>query len=309
MDKYIIITGGEGFVGSSLLKKLYDTTNYNLISIDCRLAGDNLPSEKIESTRVHYSRTTLTGNTRSTVALEYWVNTLGPGNIEAIFHFGEYSRVVPSLKNIETVVESNIKFTIDVLEICRKNNIRLIYSASSTRFDTLGDLDHSKCNQLPYPYFKSFIVDTLQRYGEWFKLRYNIAYFYNVFGDGQIEKGEYATVIGIWLNQFREGKPITVIGDGSQSRDFTHIDDIINGLIAIFNRGKIGGQYHLGTGKDTRLIEVANLFKDKGAKLEFLPKINAEREKGRAPLSNLARTELGWSAKHNVMSWLTEKLG
>jgi len=292
MKETIIVIGGEGFVGHALIRKFYETTNYNLISLDCSLTGKSII--RINSDRVVYIKTNLSndGNTQSILKRLVESNL----NIKCILHFGEYSRGVPSIENINTVINSNVHLTIDVINLCRMHEIRLIYSASSTKFDSFTR------DKAPYPYFKNLMVETIKRFGEWFKLKYNICYFYNVFGPGQVETGEYSTVIGIWENEYRNNKPIRVIGDGSQSRDFTHIDDIVNGLILTFNKGVTRHEYHLGTGKSTKIIDIAKMF---NTEIEFTPTINCERKSGEAPIeNNLARTELGWVPKHNIIEYV-----
>lgn len=297
MENNIIVIGGRGFVGHYLINKLYKSTNSKIYCVDCNLTG--IERDKIKSDRVKYYSTDLIGPSKTINTVKFIVDNVE--NISTIFHFGEYSRVVPSLNNIDTVVESNVKLTIDIINLCRRKNIKLIYSASSTRFNSDGDIDTKTCNKLPYPYFKSLMVDTIKRFGEWYNLDYNIAYFYNVYGEGQVSEGEYATVIGIWENQYRNNLPISVIGDGNQTRDFTHIDDIVEGLYLIYRSGTSKHEYHLGTCKDYKIKELAELF---NRPIQYLPKIEAERNSGRAPLDNLANTELGWKAKNDIVDYI-----
>lgn len=305
MIETVIVTGGEGFVGSELIKYLYDNTNLKIVSFDALLTG--IRRERIKSSRVEYITVT-PGNLGKTVEnyLDRHVNF--DENVTTIFHFGEYSRVVPSLKNVNTVIRSNVYDTNYIINLCRIYRLKLIYSASSTRFDTQSEVNQELINKTPYSYFKSQAVETIKNFGKWFGLNYNIAYFYNVYGDNQVEIGEYATVIGIWLHQHRTGHPITIIGDGTQTRDFTHIDDIINGLYLIYLNGKFSHEYHLGTGKDYSINQVAKLFVDKGDKLEYKEYIDCERKGGRAPLDNLAKDELGWESKHNILDYIKSKL-
>lgn len=298
-DEYLIVIGGEGFVGSSLISYLHSNTDYKLISFDCNLTG--VTRKRIISDRVEYVSTDLYGENSTINLLTKCLANLD--NIKAIFHFGEYSRVVPSLNNIETVLQSNVHLTTEIINLCRITKTELIYSASSTRFNHNGEVDQLSCNKLPYPYFKSMMVDTIKRFGEWYPadFKYKIVYFYNVYGDGQVEDGEYATVIGIWNKAYREGRPIPVIGDGSQTRDFTHITDIVNGIYLAFKNGINTHEYHLGTGTDQKIIDLAKLY---NTDIEYLPKINQERMSGRAPANNLSKTELGWSPNHNIIDYI-----
>lgn len=297
----IIVIGGEGFVGSNLIEKLYKSTNHDIVSIDCNLTGVKRP--KILSSRVQYYSSTLVGPGRTEVVLASVISRAAEvGNkVETIFHFGEFSRVVQSLPQIDKVIESNVRLTSFVIQKCKEHGIRLIYSASSTRFNIAGEVDHEMINKLPYPFFKSQMVDTIERYGEWFNLNYNIAYFYNVYGPSQVDTGSYATVIGIWERQAREGHPLSVIGDGSQTRDFTHISDIIDGLWIIYRSGKAKEDYHLGTGKEIKIIDAAKALSDN---ISFLPEIPSERKRGRAPFGNHKIRSLGWSPKKDLMEYL-----
>lgn len=304
MTEAVIVTGGEGFVGSELIKCLYHFTGLHIVSIDAKLTGIDRP--RIKSNRVKYITSTPGKLIDAIIGVSFDLKE--NYNLTTIFHFGEFSRVVPSFNQIDLVLKSNVIDTNSVIKFCSDNRLKLIYSASSTRFDTHSEVNQDIINKTPYSYFKSVSVETIKNFGKWFGLNYNIAYFYNVYGDNQVEVGEYATVIGIWLNQFKTGKPITVIGDGSQTRDFTYIDDIIDGLYGIYLKGKNTHEYHLGTGKDHSIKQIASLFEEKGCKIDYKPYLECERKGGRAPLDNLAKEELGWSARVNIIDYIKSKL-
>jgi UDP-glucose 4-epimerase len=289
----ILVTGGRGFIGTALIKQLLvDYPEAEIISLDANLTG--VTRDWSTDRRVTY----YDDNDVSLINYQRLVEISNDvGQFELVFHFGEYSRLVPSFNNLETVIQSNIKFTSDVARYCLDYKIPLIYSASSSKFDTEGLPDPTLINKAPYTFCKSIMVDFIKNLGEWYGLDYRIAYFYNVYGPGQVEEGEYATVMGIWERQLRNGDYLTVVSPGTQTRDFTHIDDIISGLIAIYQRGKSKGEYHLGTGIESRIIDVASLLvKGDTYQIQMIPELKGERPRSRANI-NETKLALGWEPK------------
>jgi UDP-glucose 4-epimerase len=229
----ILVIGGAGYIGSHLCERLKG----EIISLDSYFTGTR--ENHIEG--VNYNK----GRTED---IDLWGGYVGKPDI--IYHLGEYSRVLTSFEDIEQVVESNYIGTMKVLEYCRKNKVRLIYAGSSTKF---GDAES------PYSFFKAQNTELIKKYGEWFGLDYAITYFYNVYGGREIKEGKYATLIGLCS----KGK-IKINGDGSQKRAFTHIDDIIDGLVLVGEKGK--GEYCIGNENEHSILEVAKMFK---AEIEF----------------------------------------
>ncbi len=239
-----IVTGGSGFIGSCLIKRLLNDANalrphIKILSIDNYLSGSK--KNEVEDNRVKYIEDT-TWN----------INKYSYFKPEIVFHFGEYSRISQSFEEPLKVFDSNLKGTYEVIEFCKKNNCKLMYSGSSSTF---GDNQ----NMSPYSWSKAKNVELIKNYGKWYKLKYTICYFYNVYGNGQITSGKYSTVIGIFEDKYKNNKPLTVVYPGTQKRDFTHIDDTINGIILSTFNGD-GDGYFIRTGKQYSIIEVAKMF-------------------------------------------------
>ena len=261
MSKTILVTGGEGYVGSNLIKKLLDE-GHTVYSIDNNPKPDNR-----HQPCTYFHMSTLN------------INSLVLGtDIDTVFHFGEYSRIRSSFDDVDTIMKDNLTGTYEVIEFCNKNNAKLIYSASSS-----GNGGNE--NLSPYSWQKTKCVELIKNYQNWFDLKFGIAYFYNVYGRNHIKTGKMATVIGIFENAMEQGLPIPVIGDGQQMRDFTHIDDIVNGLYNIFTKeqSEDNGEYHLGTGINHPIVDIAKMFSDS---IEFKSKAKGERSSSVMPKHN-----------------------
>ncbi len=214
MKNIIVVTGGAGFVGSNLIKLLLKKTNKKIFSLDNYSSGSK--KNHIINKRVKY----IIGNT---LDIEKKFSKFKK-NINSVFHFGEFSRIYQSFKNFDECYNSNSIGTNAVLKFCLENKIKLIYSATSA---TLGNKGNDK-NLSPYAFTKAKNLEQLENLKSWFNFRYEVIYFYNVYGPGHIKKGSMATVIGIFEDQFKNKKPLTVVRPGSQSRRFTHISDTID---------------------------------------------------------------------------------
>lgn len=242
--KKILVTGGAGYIGSNLIANLIKDRDVDeIVSIDNYFSGsenNHHPSSKI---------TYIKGNTWDIQFL------LKKNDFNLIYHFGEYSRIVHSFEDFDFVEKSIVRGTLEVLKFCLKNNSKLIYSASSSKFGNDGKDE----NLSPYAFFKSKNVELIKNFKTWFNLDYEICYFFNVFGRNHIRKGKYATVIAIFEEQYLQGKPLTVVGKGEQSRDFTHINDVCKGILKA-SKMRLNHEYFLRYGENFKIIEVAKKF-------------------------------------------------
>ena len=242
----ILVTGGAGFVGFNLINQLIKKyPEAEITVLDNFFTGDINNLSFLESANV----TLCVGDTADA---DYH---FAGKEFDVVYHFGEYSRIVKSFDDVNYVMNTNLHGTTRILELCRKWNAKLIYSASSSKFGN----DGADENLSPYSWAKSKMVELIKNYGEWFGLQYEICYFFNVYGPGQITDGDYATVIGIFERQYKAGEPLTVVEPGTQSRDFTHIDDIISGIIKATDANS-NGEWHLRSGKVYTILELAEMF-------------------------------------------------
>ena len=259
MKKYLVVTGGAGFVGSNLIKSLLKKTNYEIISLDNYSSGYR--TNHIKSKRVKY----LKGNTSEIKQLlKNYKN-----KINTIFHFGEFSRIYQSFKHFNECFQSNTIGSKEVFKFCLDNNIKIIYSATSASLGKRGD----DKNLSPYAFTKSKNLELLENLKKWFNLRFEIIFFYNVYGDNQIETGHMATVIGIFKDQYRRNLPLTVVKPGSQTRRFTHISDTVEVCMKAWKQNNCR-YYSISHKKSYSIYQVAKMFK---TNIKFLPKRKGER--------------------------------
>ena len=259
MKNIIVITGGAGFVGANLISFLLKKTKYKILSIDNYSSG--LKINHIKNKKVKYIK----GNTKN-------ISTLlssKKNKINAIFHFGEFSRIYQSFLKMGECIDSNTVGSHAVFNFCLNNKIKLIYSATSASLGNKGrDKDLS-----PYAFTKSINLELLENLKRWFKMKYEVIYFYNVYGPKQISKGNMATVIGIFENAYKNKKPLPVVRPGTQSRKFTHISDTVKVCYDAWKKNKCR-HYSISSKKDYSILEVAKLF---GSKINLLPARGGER--------------------------------
>jgi len=255
----IVVTGGAGFIGSHLIKSLLDYKKYRIISIDNYSTG-KIKNHIIDK-RINYIFSDT--NKISSVLNKY------KKYIKVIFHFGEFSRIYQSFLKMDECIQSNTFGTNEVFKFCLKNNIKLIYSATSA---SIGNNGKDK-NLSPYAFTKSKNLELLENLKKWFKFKFEIIFFYNVYGPNQIKKGSMATVIGIFEEQYKKKIPLTVVKPGTQSRRFTHIEDTIKACIHAFKKNKCR-YYSISNRKNYSIIQVAKMFK---SQIRFLPKRPGER--------------------------------
>tara|TARA_B100001057_G_scaffold188486_1_gene189299 strand:- start:1 stop:885 length:885 start_codon:yes stop_codon:yes gene_type:complete len=254
----VIVTGGAGFVGTNLIKLFLNKTNYKIISIDDYSSGSK--SNHIKDTRVKYLK-------GKTVNISKLIKS--PKNIKTVFHFGEFARIYQSFLKMNECIDSNSVGSNSVFNFCLKNKIKLIYSATSA---SLGNSGNDK-NLSPYAFSKSKNLELLENLKKWFNFKYEIIYFYNVYGPHQICKGQMSTVIGIFEEHYKRGKSLPVVKPGTQSRRFTHIDDTINICFQAWKKN-LCRHYSIANKKSYSILEVARLFK---TKIKYLPKRPGER--------------------------------
>ena len=249
MKNHIIVTGGAGFIGSNLIKYLIKKTNKNIISLDNYSSGKkNNHIKNIK--RIKYIK----GNTIDiSQKLKKYKN-----KIQTIFHFGEFARIYQSFENFDECFKSNSIGTKAVFKFCLDNNIKLIYSATSA---SLGNFGKDK-NLSPYAFTKSKNLELLENLKNWFKFKFEIIYFYNVYGPGHIKTGPMATVIGIFEEKFKNKKPLTIVRPGTQTRRFTHVQDTIEVCYNAWKADKCL-HYSIAHKKSYSIIDVANMFKSR----------------------------------------------
>jgi UDP-glucose 4-epimerase len=248
MKNLIIVTGGAGFVGSNLIELLLKKTKYQIISLDNYSSGSK--KNHIKNKRIKY----LKGHTfEIQKILDKYKK-----NIKSIFHFGEFSRIYQSFKKFNECYQSNSLGSQAVFKFCLDNNIKLIYSATSA---SLGNKGNDK-NLSPYAFTKSKNLELLDNLKKWFNFKFEIIFFYNVYGPRQIKVGDMATVIGIFENQYLNRKPLTVVKPGNQTRRFTHIFDTVQICYEAFKADNC--RYHSISNKNSySILQVAKMFKSK----------------------------------------------
>ena len=259
MKKLIIVTGGAGFVGSNLIEFLLSKTNYKIISLDNYSSGSK--KNHIINKRVEY----ITGHTKDI----YKIFNRYKNKINSIFHFGEFSRIYQSFLRMNECIQSNTIGTNAVFDFCLKNKIKLIYSATSASLGNKGkDKDLS-----PYAFTKSKNIEYLENLKKWFKFKYEVIFFYNVYGPRQIRQGKMATVIGIFEDCYIKNKSLPVVKPGYQSRRFTHIQDTIEICYKAWKKNKCR-YYSISNKESYSILKVAKLFE---SKIKFLPSRKGER--------------------------------
>ena len=256
--KTIIVTGGAGFVGTNLLKLLLKKTEFKFISIDNYSSG--IKKNHIKNKRIKY----LEGETVNISKL-----IKSPKMIKSVFHFGEFARIYQSFLKMNECIDSNSIGSNAVFNFCLKNKIKLIYSATSA---SLGNKGGDK-NLSPYAFTKAKNLELLENLKKWFNFKYEVIYFYNVYGLHQICKGTMSTVIGIFEDHYKKGKSLPVVKPGTQTRRFTHINDTVE-ICYLAWKKNLCRHYSIANKKSYSLIEVANMF---NSKIKYLPKRPGER--------------------------------
>lgn len=278
--KKILVTGGAGFIGTNLIKKLVESSN-EVYSLDNYFMGSK------------------TNHVAGANYIEGDINQIDKlinFQPDFVFHLGEYSRVEQSFNDMPLVFNTNIKGLYEVLKFCVTNKSKLIYAGSSTKFAT-GKI---KGRSSPYSWSKAANTEFIKNYANWYNLDYAITYFYNAYGPFERTSGKYATLIGIFTKQMQCGKKLTVVKPGTQVRNFTHVDDIVAGLVTVAEKGK-GDGFGIGNKKKYSVLEVAKMF---GGKIHYLPERLGNREA--ATLKDQLTKDLGWRPQIQLEEYINQ---
>jgi len=285
MKNIVIITGGAGFIGSNLIKYLLKKNNLKIISLDNYSTGTKM--NHINHKNVKYIK-------GENINISKILNRYKK-KIKVIFHFGEFSRIYQSFLNSKRCLNYNIKHSFEVINFAKDNKIKIIYSATSSNLGNGGKDE----NLSPYSWSKSKNIELIKNYSRWFGLKYELIFFYNVYGPGQINIGKMATIIGIFETLYKDNKPLTIVKPGSQKRDFTHIDDIVKGCYLAMIKGK-QNEYMLCTNKSYSIMQIAKMFNTKYKLLKSRP---GERF-GSTTINNNAKKILGFKAKKDIKTYI-----
>ena len=275
----VLITGGAGFIGGALCRSLATNHNLKVYSLDNYSTGSKCNHVK----NVIYFE----GETSE-------ISTKIDFKPDLIYHLGEYSRVEQSFLDIDKVLSANVVGTSEVVKFASKVNAKLVYAGSSTKF---GD-EANSASSSPYAWSKAQNTELVKNYGDWFNLRFAITYFYNVYGKGELSEGKYATLIGLFRQKMINKEKLTVVSPGVQRRNFTHIDDIIAGLVLVGKHG-IGDGFGIGADESYSVLEVAQLY---GGLVEMLPARRGNRRNG--SLVTDKTKELGWKPKMKLETYI-----
>ena len=287
MNKKIVITGGAGFVGSNLIEYILNKEKkINIISLDNYSSGTK--SNHIKNPRVQY----INGNTKNISK----ILNIYKKQIIAIFHFGEFSRIYQSFIKLNDCINSNFIGTHEVFNFCLKNKIKLIYSATSA---SIGNKGKDK-NLSPYAFTKSINLEMLENFKKWFNFKFDIIYFYNVYGPRQISTGNMATVIGIFQNQLIKNLPLTVVKPGTQTRRFTYILDTVKVCYLAWKKNKCIHS-SISNKKSYSIVEVAKMFSDK---IKFLPARQGERYASALASLNLSNKVHKYFGKTDLKNYI-----
>lgn len=275
--KLIVVTGGAGFVGSHLCERLA-REGHHVISLDNYFTGT--PNNHVDG--VAYR----TGHTKD-------IDALIPETPDLVFHLGEYARTEKSFEDVELVWDLNKTGTFAVLEFCRRRGCKIIYAGSSTKFADEGE----GRDQSPYAWTKATNTELVKNYSEWFGVPYAITYFYNVYGPREMS-GPYGTLIRIFTELTRQGLPLTITSPGIQTRNFTHVYDIVDGLIFVAENGN-GDNYGIGADTSYSVLDVAKMF---GGEVVMMPERKGNRLAG--GVDNAKVKAFGWTQKHTLPDWI-----
>ena len=290
MKNILVVTGGAGFVGSNLIEELIKFKKYTIISLDNYSSGST--RNHVKNSKVKY----LKGDTKKI----YNILKKYKKKIHTIFHFGEFSRIFKSFEKITNCFNSNVQGSSELFNFALENKIKLVYSATSATLGNKG-LD---MNLSPYAFTKAKNLELLENLKKWFNFKYEVIYFYNVYGPKQISKGEMATVVGIFENCYLNKKPLTVVKPGTQTRRFTHVKDTVNACIYAWRKNK-NLHYSVAANKSYTILELAKMFK---SNIKFLPKRSGERFSSAFSKMNLNNKVIRIKGKIKIQDYINNFL-
>jgi len=290
MKNILVVTGGAGFVGSNLIEELIKFKKYTIISLDNYSSGST--RNHVKNSKVKY----LNGDTKKI----YNILKKYKKKIHTIFHFGEFSRIFKSFEKITNCFNSNVQGSSELFNFALENKIKLVYSATSATLGNKG-LD---MNLSPYAFTKAKNLELLENLKKWFNFKYEVIYFYNVYGPKQISKGEMATVVGIFENCYLNKKPLTVVKPGTQTRRFTHVKDTVNACIYAWRKNK-NLHYSVVANKSYTILELAKMFK---SDIKFLPKRPGERFSSAFSKMNLNNKVIRIKGKIKIQDYINNFL-
>ena len=284
-NKKILVTGGAGFVGTNLIKLLLQKTNYKILSLDNYSSGTK--KNHLKNRRIKYIK-------GKTADIEKIIKKTE--NLTTIFHFGEFARIYQSFLKMNECLESNTVGSNAVFNFCLKNKIKLIYSATSASLGNKGD----DKNLSPYAFSKAKNLELLENLKKWFKFKYEVIYFYNVYGPNQICRGDMSTVIGIFEDHFKRKKPLPVVKPGTQTRRFTHIDDTVDICFLAWKKN-LCRHYSISSKKSYSILDVAKMF---GSKIKYLSKRSGERYASALTNKNLSNNIYKYFGKKSLKEYI-----
>ena len=290
MRNILVVTGGAGFIGSNLISELLKFKKFKIISVDNYSSG--LSKNHIKNKRVKY----LKGSTKNIeILLKNYIS-----KIHSIFHFGEFARIYQSFKKINECFTSNIEGSSNLFNFALKNKIRIIYSATSASLGNKGQ----DMNLSPYAFSKAKNLELLENLKKWFNFKYEVIYFYNVYGERQICKGDMATVVGIFEDCFKLGKKLPVVRPGTQERRFTHVFDTVKACVFAWRKNK-SKHYSVASKESYSILELARMFK---SHIRYLPKRKGERFASALTKMNLNNKIIRLSAKIKLSDYINNFL-
>ena len=282
-SRTILVTGGAGFVGSHLCERLL-RDGHNVISLDNYFTG----SYDNHISGVDYRE----GHTKD-------IKKHITETPDMVYHLGEYSRVAASIEEPELVWDLNINGTCSVLEFCRERKCKLVYAGSSTKFSDVRPDGIKGTSLSPYTWAKATNTELVKNYGDWYGLKYAIVYFYNVYGPRELS-GKYGTVIEIFKQKFLKGEPLGYRLPGTQTRNYTHVFDTVDGLVLAGERGE-GDEFGIGSDRAYATKEVAELF---GCDIEALPERKTSRPSAKVNTEKIKK--LGWKETRSLEDYIKD---